>query len=359
MSSATIVLRNLVLSAACLALPPSVAAAQAAPSHAPVVKGTGGSSATRVLNRWSEEFAKEHGIRAEFAPANSDVGIAEMTARRVDFGSTEIPLTPEQLRKSGLMQFPMLVGGVVPVVNIPGVGPGALRLSSGVLARILLGEVQFWDSPEIRALNPSLNLPRLRIQIIVRATSASTTLALTTFLAKTDKNWATRIGAEKLPKWPAPTQAVQNVRLMAEKVESTPGAIGYINFDEAYGRKLSHVMLKNKSGNFVAASHESIRNATVTAGLGKSGDHVPELIDVGGAATWPIVEITYGLVDQNPKDTARSRSTLRFFYWAFLQGDRMAAETGFIPLSSSSQAKIVGRYREVVGPDGKPIDYMN
>jgi len=338
---------------------PLSSSSRAAPPVSPTVSGTGGSSATRVLAQWNFAFAKENRIQVNFAPANSDVGIREMIARNVDFGSTEIPLSAEDLAKHDLMQFPMLIGGVVVIVNIPGVTPGKLRLTSALVSRIFLGEIKSWNDEEIRAANPGLNLPKLPIKLIVRETAASTTLALTTFLAKTDRTWAARIGANKLPKWPAPTQPVATVRVMGEKVASTPGAIGYINFDEAYRNNYAYVMLRNRAGNFVAPSHDSIHSATATAGLGKTGDQIPELIDVAGAGTWPIVEVTYVLIDRNPRNIERARSTLRFFYWAFLQGDQMAAETGFVPLSSTSQARIVGRFRDVIAPDRKPVDFLN
>ncbi|HET9833340.1 MAG TPA: substrate-binding domain-containing protein, partial [Vicinamibacterales bacterium] len=179
----------------CLLVAALAPVARGAVEPRPAVKGTGGSSTASVLAQWNSVFAKETTINVEFVPANSDVGIAETIARRVDFGATEIPLSSEELAKNQLVQFPLLVGGVVVVVNVPGVDAGALRLSPVALSKIYLGEIKFWNDDEIRALNPGLSLPRLAIRPIVRETAASTTLALTTYLAKTDRVWATRIGA--------------------------------------------------------------------------------------------------------------------------------------------------------------------
>jgi len=165
-------------------------------SHAALeVKGTGGSSSARVMAQWNFLFTKETKINVEFVAANSDVGIREAIARNVDFGATEIPLSAEELTKNDLVQFPLLIGGVVVIVNIPGVEPGGLRLNSNLVSKIYLGELKFWNDDEIRAANPGLNLPRLPIKLVVRETAASTTLALTTFLAKTDRTWASRVGA--------------------------------------------------------------------------------------------------------------------------------------------------------------------
>lgn len=342
----------------CGALLAVCTAGHGAAPFSPAVSGTGGSSATRVLAQWNDAFARQSRIQVSFAPANSDVGIRAMIERSADFASTEIPLSPEDLNRHDLVQFPLLIGGVVPIVNIPGVAPGRLRLTSSLLARIFLGEITSWGDDDIRASNPGLNLPKLPIRLVVRQTAASTTLALTTFLARTDRNWATRIGPNKLPAWPAPTLPVATVMAMGEKVATTPGAIGYLNFDEAYRNRYSTVQLRNKSGQFVAASREAIQKASVTAGLGKTGDHVPELIDVAGEGTWPIVEVTYVLLERYPKSQERARSTLKFFYWAFLMGDQMASDTGFVPLSSTSQARIVSRFRNVQGSDRRPIDFL-
>jgi phosphate transport system substrate-binding protein len=330
----------------------------AAPDPASIVRGTGGSSATRVLAQWKAPFTKESGIGVDFVPANSGVGIREASAHRVDFACTEIPLSVEDLAGNELVQFPLLIGGVVVVVNIPGVGPGDLRLNANVVSRIFLGEIRFWNDDEIRALNPGLNLSRLPIKPIVRETPASTTLALTTFLAKADRTWASRVGASDQPQWPVPTLKAATVQVMGEKVQSTQGAIGYINFDEAYRNKLAYALLRNQAGQYVRPSHESFLTATRAAGLGRTDDRIPVLIYVEGDGAWPIVEITYVLVDRKPKNVERARSTLKFFFWAFLQGDQMAADTGFVPLPSSIQARNVRRFRDVLGPDNAPLDFL-
>jgi len=333
------------------------ASSDAASEQSSAIKGTGGSSSARVLAQWNAKFAQETSINVDFAPANSDVGIREAIARSVDFGCTEIPLAAEDLAKNNLVQFPLLIGGVAVVVNIPGVEPGALRLNSAVVSKIFLGELKFWNEEDIRTLNPGLGLPKLPIKLVVRETSASTTLAFTTFLAATDRTWATRIGANKLPDWPAPVTRAATVRVMGEKVQATPGAIGYINVDEAYRGKLAYTQLRNRAGQYVKPSHDAILAATTVAGLGKT-DQIPTLINVDGASSWPIVEVTYVLVDRKPRDLARARSTLKFFFWAFLQGDRMAAETGFVPLPVSTQARVVGRFRDIVTPDNTPLDFL-
>lgn len=322
------------------------------------VSGTGGSTSARVLAQWNLLFTKESGIKVDFAAANSSVGIREAIEHRTDFGATEIPLSAEDLTKNDLVQFPVLIGGVVVVVNIPGVEPGMLRLNSNLLSKIYLGDIKFWNDDAIRAVNPNLSLPKLPIKLVVRAAAASTTWGFTSFLTKTDPNWASLVGEKDLPQWPAPTIKAATVKILGETVQSTPGAIGYVNFDEAYRNKLAYTQLRNRSGQWVKPARSSILAAASLAGLGRSGERIPDLINVEGDASWPIVEVTYMLVDRKPKNVERARSTLKFFYWTFMQGDQMAADTGFVPLPASIQARNVGRFRDVIGPDNAPLVFL-
>jgi phosphate transport system substrate-binding protein len=330
--------------------------AHAAP-EAPGVKGTGGSTVARALAQWTFLFSKQAQIPVEYTPANSDVGIRESIARSIDFGCTEIPLGIDDLKKNELIQFPLLIGGVVVIANIPGVDVAAVRLTPDAVAKIFVGEIRSWSDGEIRASNPSLSLPNLPIKVVVRETPASSTLALTSYLDKVDRAWAARFGATRKPAWPMPTLTAPTVQALGQKVASTPGAIGYVAYDEAYRNKLAAVQLRNQAGHWVKPSHESIQAASNMAGMG-NGEQVPNLIHVGGASSWPLVEVTYVLLDRKPKDVERARSTLKFFYWAFMQGDRMAAETGFVPLPAATQARVVGRFRDVLGPDASPINFL-
>ena len=322
------------------------------------INGTGGSSTARVFAQWGFLFTKQSGIKVGFVPANSGVGIREAIAHRTDFAPTEIPLSAEELAKNELVQFPLLIGGVAVIVNIPGVSPGALRLNSSLLAHIFLGEVKSWNDEAIRALNPNIALPKLAIKLVVRETPASTTLELTSFVTKTDATWASRVRAKDFPQWPGTVIKTVTVKGMEETVQLTPGAIGYFNYDEALRNNLAFVQPRNRSGQYVKPSQDSIPAAASAAGLGRSGEQIPDLINVEGPVSWPIVEVTYILVDRKPKNVERTRSTLKFFFRAFMQGDNMATETGFVSLPSSVQARNVGRFRDVLGPDNAPPEYL-
>lgn len=323
------------------------------------IAGTGGSAATRVLAQWSFATAKEHAINVRYASAVSDVGIREIKARRVDFATSEIPLAAAELKAVDLVQFPLLIGGVTPVVNIPGIKSGQLKLNADLIAKLYMGKIRSWDDAELRALNPGVTLPRLPVVLVARDEPASTTLAFTTHLANNSPAFRAAVGASKQPGWTMPLQRVSSTQAMGEKVRATEGAIGYINYDEAYRNQLSVVRLQNRAGNFVLPTQESFQIAAMKGGIARAGDQLPMLVDIEGADAWPIVYVTYVLLDRRPQHPERASATLRFFYQAFLKGDAMAAETGFVPLPASLQARIVGRFRDVLGPDNAPLDFLH
>lgn len=323
------------------------------------IKGTGGSAATRILNQWNFLSAKENKIEVVYATAVSDVGIREIIARHVDFACSEIPLSPQDLKKNDLIQFPLLIGGVVVVVNVPGVETGQMRLNAELLAAMYLGRIRSWDDQAIKNLNPSLKLPKMPIRLVGRSEPASTTLAFTTHLTKHSRAWASSMGVTKLPVWPAPVEPAASTQDMGEKVKTLPGAIGYLNFDEAFRGNLAVTQLKNLAGNYLIPGSQSFQNTAISAGVARAGEQLPLLVDVKGAQAWPIVYVTYVLLDRHPKNVANARLTLKFFYGVFLRGDAMAAESGFVPMPTSSQARSVGSFRDVLGPNNTPIEYLS
>ncbi|WP_242533320.1 phosphate ABC transporter substrate-binding protein PstS [Niveibacterium umoris] len=324
----------------------------------PSVAGGGGSASARVLAQWSFLFAKENNIQVNYAASNSRAGLRDISDRKVDFALTEIPMSQEEVVSRGLIQMPLLVGGVTPVVNVPGVAPGALRLNAALLARIYLGELHYWNDDEIRAANPGLNLPKLAIKPVVRDGASGTTKTFTTYLAGADARWASRMGASEAPAWPVPVAKAATTSAMTEQVHGTPGAIGYIALDEALRAKLAYVQLRNRSGRYVAPSVSSISAAIMMSGLGQGGSQAASLIDVTGEATWPIGEVTYVLFERKARQADRARTSLRFLYWAQLRGDQFAADAGFAPLPASIQAKNIALFRDVMGPDGAPLDFL-
>lgn len=322
------------------------------------IKGTGGSAAARVLMQWSALSAKENKVSVNYATAEMAVRLREMMAGRTDFSATEVPFAPAELKAKGLLQFPVFIGGVTPIVNIPGVTGGQMRLNADLLARIYMGKIKAWDDPKIRTINPGLSLPRLPIRLIVRGDSASTNLVFSTHLANHNADWKSAVGASKLPIWPAPVERVEGTQEMGEMVNAVEGAIGYVNFDEAFRKKLAFTQLQNLSGAYVQPWQPSFLGAAQNGGMSNAGEEQALLVDVKGAGSWPIVIVTYILLEQHPKNLQQARSTLRFFYWSFMQGDALATESGFIPLPASLQARMVGRFSDVLGPDNAPLQFL-
>lgn len=322
------------------------------------IKGMGGSAASRVLMQWSALSAKENKVSVTYATEEMDVRLREMIAGRTDFSATEVPFAPEVLKTRDLLQFPVFIGGVTPIVNIPGVKEGQMRLNADLLARIYMGKIKSWDDPRIRTINPNLSLPKLPIRLIVRGDAASTNLVFSMHLANHNADWKSAVGASKLPVWPAPVERVGGTKEMGEKVNAVEGAIGYVNYDEAFRKKLAFTQLQNHSGAYVPPWRPSFLSAAQNGGISNAGEEQPLLVDVKGASSWPIVIVTYILLDRHPKNLQQARSTLRFFYWSLLQGDDLATESGFIPLPASLQARIVGRFSDVLGPDNAPLQFL-
>ncbi len=320
------------------------------------IEGAGATFPARVYEQWIETFTAKTGIAINYAPVGSSNGRKRIAANQVDFGATDVPMDEETLEQHQLFQFPTLVGGVVPVVNLPGVQPGALRLSNEVLTAIFTGTETRWDAPAIRALNPTLNLPGLSIQRVVRKDGSGTTEVFLSYLHAVGGEAAQRIqGKGGHAQWPGSTWAVKGSGEQAAAVKSTPGAIGYISSDYVARNGLSGVQLRNRRGHWVQPSLASFRAAILGGGLFKDSLQAKALINVDGTAAWPIVTATYILVPRQPKSVTQAARTLNFFYQSFLLGDKAVAGSGFAPLPSAIQAKIVAELTTFRTASGEPI----
>jgi phosphate transport system substrate-binding protein len=278
--------------------------------------GAGSTFAAGAYTSWAFSYSKEKGIPIAYRPTGSGDGIKQIVARNVDFGASDYALSPEELKKNGLIQIPTLVGGVVPVLNVPGLRAGQLRLTGTVLAAIFSGRITRWNDRDIQALNGELKLPALPIICIVRSEASGTTAGFTEYLSKIDNDWATRVGTGLQVTWSKDFKSVKGNDAVAKVVNETSGAIGYV------------------SANIVG------------------------YIEMPGADAWPITDATYILLERNPKNPARATSMLRFIYWSFLRGDAMASETGYVPLPVTVQARAVGSLQQIHGPQDTPLDFM-
>ena len=320
------------------------------------VVGTGATFPAKVYEQWAADYSAQSGIRLSYKPAGSSAGVKGITERAFDFGATDVPLSKPELEKRGLFQFPTLVGGVVPFVNLPGIASGELKIDAPTLARIWSGDISRWNDPAIRALNPSLPLPPMQIQRVVRSDGSGTTSVFVEYLRLSAPAEAAAIVPDGgRAKWPGEPLSADGSSKLVALVKQTPGAIGYASSDYTVRDNLTAVSLRSKRGEFVKAELAAFRSAIVAGGLFKNGLEPTSLLNVDGVGVWPIVTATYVLVPRSPESHQRASRTLNFFYRSFLMGDRAVAGTGFAPLPIATQARIVALLSNFKTPTGQSI----
>ena len=287
-------------------------------------------------------------MKVQYKPTGSGDGIKQATAHTVDFGGTDSPLPADELAKKRLVQIPMLVGGVVPVVNLGNAGSGQRpRLTGELLADIMAGKVERWDDARIAALNPNVTLPNKRIVRVVRSEKSGTTEGFTRYLSAVSESFKASVGAHSLPKWPGEVKAEEGTDGVVNAVKATAGAIGYISFDRVESAGLTPVVLKNKDGQWVAPSEAGFRAAIMQSGLHRQGDDTASILDMPGADSWPITLTSFVLVDAAPAEATKVEPALRFLYWCFQRGDALTKGTGFAPLPTAVQARLAARFGDV------------
>lgn len=323
------------------------------------VIGTGATFPAKVYVQWAADYAKQTGFPMTYKPAGSSAGVKGITERSVDFGATDVPLSQSELDKRELFQFPTLVGGIVPIFNLPGIGTGELRLDAPTLARIWAGNITRWNDPSIRQLNPTLALPSLPIQRVVRSDGSGTTAVFVEYLRTAAPAEAAAIVPDGgRAKWPGATVGADGSSKLVAAVKATPGAIGYASSDYSLRDKLSGVALRTRGGEYVEPTLPAFKAAIVAGGLFKNQLEPTSLLNVEGVGIWPIVTATYVLVPRAPESLERATRTLNFFYQSFLKGDRAVAGTGFAPLPIATQARIVKLLSNFKMPSGQRIPVM-
>lgn len=333
------------------------ALALALPVAAQTVQGAGASFPSKVYQRWAETFAAQSPLRVDYKATGSGDGVKQAKERKVAFGGTDSPLKPEELAQHKLVQIPTAVGGVVPVVNLPGVASNRLLLDGPLLADLFAGKLARWNDPRIAALNPGLALPATPVQRVVRADRSGTTDGFSRYLAAVSPAFKAEVGASQLPKWPGSTVAGEGNDGVVKQLKATPGAIAYVSFDRVQRDGLAAVRLLNADGKAVAASEAGFRAAIKESDLHQKGDDLATVLNRPGEASWPITLTTFVLIDAAPAKAADVDGALRFFYWAFQNGDRLLAGTGFAPLPTPVQAKLAARFASVKPQDGGRLSY--
>ena len=320
------------------------------------VVGTGATFPAKVYIQWAADYAKSTGYPVIYKPAGSSAGVQAITERGVDFGASDVPLPQVELDKRGLAQFPTMVGGIVPFVNLPGIEMGDLRLDAKTLASIWAGDISRWNDPTIRALNPKLAMPNLPIQRVGRSDGSGTTTVFLEYLRLAAPAESVSIVQEGgRAKWPGVTISADGSSKQVALAKATPGSIAYVSSDYAMRESLTGVALQNRRGEYVEPTLPSFRAAIVAGRLFKRRLEPTSLLDLDGIGVWPIVTATYVLVPREPESLERASRTLSFFYQSFLLGDRAVAGTGFAPLPLAVQARIAGILSNFKTPSGQAI----
>ncbi len=303
-------------------------------AHAAELTGAGATFPYPIYSKWAEAYKASTGIGLNYQSIGSGGGIKQIKAKTVDFGASDMPLKAEELEKEGLMQFPAIIGGVVPVVNLDGVMPGQLKLTSDVIAGIHLAKITKWNAPEIAALNPGLTLPNLAITVVHRADGSGTTFVWCDYLSKANADFKATIGAGTAVKWPTGVGGKGNEGVAAN-VQRIKGAFGYVEYAYAKKNKISHAQLKNRDGEFVQPDDETFKSAAANADWQGTPGMGVILTYQAGKNSWPATGASFILMHKTQPEALTGRAVLKFFDWSFKNGATMASDLDYVPLPST------------------------
>lgn len=314
-----------------------IAALGASSAFAQDVTGAGASFPAPVYAKWADAYNKATGARINYQSVGSGAGIKQINAKTVDFGASDAPLKDDELAKSGLVQFPTVIGGVVPVVNIKGIAPGQLKLTGQVLGDIYLGKITKWNDAAVTALNPGVALPDAAIAPVRRADGSGTSFNFTNYLSKVNAEWKTKVGEGTAVNWPTGAGGKGNEGVSAF-VQRLPNSIGYVEYAYAKQNKMAYTLLKNEAGNFVAPDDETFKAAAANADWNKSFYQV--LTNQPGKDSWPITAATFILMHTVQDKPVNATNTLKFFDWAYASGDKMAVDLDYVPMPDSVKSLV-------------------
>lgn len=332
-----------------------VAAAATAPAIAADISGAGSTFAYPIYSKWAEAYKKETGIGVNYQAIGSSDGITQIQNKEVTFAASDMPLSVADLDTDGLLQFPTLTAGVVPVVNIDGVKPGDLVLDGSTLARIFLGEIKSWNDAAIRKLNPNVKLPSQAIAVVYRSDGSGTTFMFTDYLGKVSPSWRSKVGSTTAVEWPIGIGARGNEGV-AGSVARIKGAIGYVEYAYARQNKLTYARLMNKGGKAVAPTIESFSAAAAKANWEGTPGFGVIITNEPGAASWPIAGATFVLIHKQPSDPAAAAAALKFFNWAYAKGGKLAEELDYVPMPGNVVSAVQRLWAaQIKDASGKPL----
>jgi phosphate transport system substrate-binding protein len=325
-----------------------------APAAGALLSGAGATFPAPLYARWAQDYRPVSGMQLNYQAIGSGGGIKQIEANTVAFGASDKPLKSDELDANGLYQFPTVVGGVVPLLNLPGVAPGQLKLTGALLGDIFLGAVKSWSDPKIAALNPGVKVPNLPISVVHRSDGSGTTFLFTTFLAAKSPAWAQKVGANDAVQWPTGIGGKGNDGVAAF-VKQTPGSIGYVEYAYAKQNSLAYANLQNRDGAFVAPTAGAFAAAAAGADWTRAPGNYLLLVDQPGAQSWPITGATFILLHRQQPDAAKGKAVLGFFDWAYKNGDAAAGQLDYVPLPPAVKDLVRKQWADIKGPDGQPV----
>ncbi|MCG6874875.1 MAG: phosphate ABC transporter substrate-binding protein PstS [Betaproteobacteria bacterium] len=330
-------------------------ATMATATFAADMTGAGATFPYPIYAKWADAYKKATGNGLNYQSIGSGGGIKQIRSKTVDFGASDKPLKAEDLEKDGMIQFPAIMGGVVPVVKVPGVAPGQLKLSGPLLADIFLGKVKKWNDPAIADMNPGVALPASAITVVHRSDGSGTTFLFTNYLSKVSGEWKSKVGENTSVSWPAGIGGKGNEGVAAQ-VQRLKGSIGYVEYAYAKQNKMAYALLKNRAGSFVEPSEKTFQAAAANADWKHAAGFYEILTDEPGAESWPITGASFILMHKAQADPAKAIEVLKFFDWSFAHGDKMASELDYVAIPPS----VVGLIKEswkanLRGPGGAMI----
>jgi phosphate transport system substrate-binding protein len=323
-------------------------------AQAAEISGAGATFPYPIYAKWAAAYAEKTGTRLNYQSIGSGGGIAQINARTVDFGASDMPLKPEVLEKDGLTQFPPVVGGEVMVVNLPGVQPGQMTLDGPTIADIYLGKITKWDDPTIAKLNPGLKLPSTAIAVVHRSDGSGTTFIFTNYLSKVSPEWKAQVGEGTAVQWPVGLGGKGNEGVSAI-ASRTLGGIGYVEYAYAQQNKLTYTKLVNSEGVALEPSLDVFQAAAAHADWKAAPRFYLILTNQPGKDTWPIAGATFILMHLKQDNPERARQVLDFFAWAYTNGGEMAKSLSYVPMPPNAVAIFQDSWKQIVGPDGKPV----
>ena len=319
------------------------------------ITGAGATFPYPVYAKWAEAYRAATGVALNYQSIGSGGGIKQIKANTVDFGASDKPLDPAELDAAGLLQWPQIMGGVVPVINMQGINPGDLKLDGATLANIYLGTITKWNDPAIVKLNPSLKLPDQAVAVVHRSDGSGTTFLFTSYLSGVSPTWATNVKADAAVEWPVGLGGKGNEGV-ANFVGQTAGSIGYVEYAYALQNKLNWVTLGNKDGNFVKPDDTTFKAAAANADWAHAPGFKLVLTNQPGKDSWPITGASFILVHKESADVAKMQEVLKFFAWAYANGGKSALELDYVPLPDAVAKLVTDTWtKELKGADGKPV----